>query len=78
MGTKQKPIPMTDEVKAIVAQHKRMEKSEAAYIAERRRFRELVKDFLEEGGSATGLGRVFGVTRGRMYQHRNAWYAENS
>lgn len=75
-----KSSEITPEVREIVKQKKKMERAEQRYIDERSRFRQMVADFLEEGGSPTSLGRAFDppVTRGRIHQYRAAWDKEQA
>lgn len=64
--------------RAIGAQKRKMELAEQDYIKERSKFRKMVHDHLEQGGSPTDLGRTFDppLTRGRIYQIRTAWVNE--
>lgn len=72
------PAEWTAEEREIARQKTRMERSKQKYIDERSRFRKMVHDHLENGGSPTNLGRAFDppVTRGRIYQIRTAWVNE--
>ena len=69
---------LTDEERAIVRQKKTMERSEERYIQARSKFREMVSDYVESGGSPTKIARAFDppVTRGRIHQYRYAWAKE--
>lgn len=67
---------MTDEEREIVKLRSKHEEAEERYIRARSTFRERVADYLDSGGSPTRLGRILGVTRGRIYQYRNAALAE--
>jgi hypothetical protein len=57
-----------DKEREIIDLRTEMDSAEKVYVEHRTRFRIAVADYLEAGGSATGLGRVLGVTRGRVYE----------
>lgn len=67
-----KPSDLTEEEREIVKRRKRHDTAEQRYIDARSEFRESVKDYLDNGGSPTRLGRILKVTRGRIYQYRDA------
>lgn len=67
---------LSDEEREIVRLRTAHETAEEKYIAARSTFREKVADYLDGGGSPTRLGRILGVTRGRIYQYRNAALTE--
>lgn len=62
----------TEEEREIVRLRTAHEKAEKKYIDARSEFRRKVRDYLEHGGSATRLGDILEVTRGRIYQYRDA------
>ena len=74
--TESPPTMSESEVEIVAARDEVIER-EQAYVDARSRFRELVSAYLEDGGSPTVLGKILGVTRGRIYQYRNSWAAEN-
>lgn len=73
-----KSAEVTPEEREIVKQRKKVERAEQRYVEERSRFRQMVAEFLDKGGSPTKLGRAFDppVTRGRIHQYRASWIKE--
>ena len=73
MNPAAKPPP-----KEIVRARDQMEKKEKSYIDARSAFRKKVYDYMADGGSPTALANALGVTRGRVYQYRDLWIADQS
>lgn len=71
------PTMLEEAEEEILAARDELEDREREYIEARSRFRKRVHEYLENGGSPTVLGKILGVTRGRIYQYRDSWTAEN-
>lgn len=67
---------LTDDEREIVRMRAKHEEAEEKYVQARSLFREKVAEYLNSGGSPTRLGKILGVSRGRIYQYRNAALSE--